>query len=239
MPFRLLVYMVELMRRMFVGTDSKKRERKQFRLPAIVPLVLYNGASEWSCVRSFKEYLAGYELFAPNVIDFEYIMINVNEPAEAELIKIPTLMNLIMFIDRKGNPGSVLRRLRKALKISSRLTIDERIQLKDWIFDVLLKKVKNKVSKKEIEGIRNVFKKEEAEDMTYALERAIDAIERRGIRKGRLEGERKGELKGELKGKLATAKAMIANGLSWETAAKCSGIPVDELKKHLESSVAQ
>jgi ornithine carbamoyltransferase len=54
-------------------------------------------------------------------------------------------------------------------------------------------------------------KKEEAEDMTYALERAIDEIERRGIRKGKLE----------------TAKAMIANGLSWETAAKYSGIPVD------------
>jgi predicted transposase/invertase (TIGR01784 family) len=54
MPFRLLVYMVELMRRIFVATESKKRERKQFRLPAIVPIVLYNGASEWSCVRSLR-----------------------------------------------------------------------------------------------------------------------------------------------------------------------------------------
>jgi hypothetical protein len=32
---------------------------------------------------------------------------------------------------------------------------------------------------------------------------------------------------------------MIADDLSWETAAKYSGIPVDELKKHLESSVVQ
>jgi predicted transposase/invertase (TIGR01784 family) len=50
MPFRLLVYMVELMRRLFARTAKKFREKKDFRLPAVVPIVLYNGAREWSCL---------------------------------------------------------------------------------------------------------------------------------------------------------------------------------------------
>jgi hypothetical protein len=78
MPFRLLVYMTELMRRLFAEAEENVRERKNFRLPAVIPIVLYNGTQKWSCVRSFKEYLAGYELFAPNIIDFEYIMINMD-----------------------------------------------------------------------------------------------------------------------------------------------------------------
>jgi predicted transposase/invertase (TIGR01784 family) len=70
MPFRLLIYMVELLRRVFADADEDTRELKSFRLPAVVPIVLYNGGSEWSAVHSFKEYLAEYALFAPYIIDF-------------------------------------------------------------------------------------------------------------------------------------------------------------------------
>jgi hypothetical protein len=56
MPFRLLVYTTELLRRLFAETEEKIRRRKDFRLPAVVPIVLYNGSDKWSCVGSFKEY---------------------------------------------------------------------------------------------------------------------------------------------------------------------------------------
>jgi hypothetical protein len=70
----------------------------------------------------------------------------------------------------------------------------------------------------------------EESEMTYAIERAIDRIERRGIRKGKIEGERRGERKGQLK----VAMAMIDDGLSPETASKCSGIPADEIVQSMK-----
>jgi hypothetical protein len=222
MPFRLLVYMVELMRRLFAKTAKKVRERKDFRLPAVVPIVLYNGADEWSYVRSFKEYLADYELFGPNLIDFEYIMINVNAPDEASLLNVPTLMNLAMFADRKGDPESILRRLRTAIKLSRQLPEDERSQLKDWILDVLLKKAKAKLSRKETSRIKKLFDNMEDADMTYALEGAIDEIERRGREDERikaavrLKAERKAaeaKLKAERE---AAVNALRAAGVSEE-----------------------
>jgi hypothetical protein len=137
----------------------------------------------------------GYELFAPNVIDFEYIMINVNEPDEAVLINVPTLMNFAMFADRKGDPESILRRLRTAIKLSRQLTEDERLQLKDWILDVLLKNAKAKLSRSQTAEIKKIFESKEEADMTYALERAIDEVERRGERRGRQDERKKAEAK--------------------------------------------
>jgi predicted transposase/invertase (TIGR01784 family) len=228
-PFRLLMYMVNLLSRLFASADSETRELKQFRLPAVVPIVLYNGPWKWSCVRSFKEYLAGYELFAPNIIDFEYIMIDINDPDETELIKIPTLMNLAMLADRKGGADDVLRRLRTVLKISARLTPDEQLQLKDWIVDVIFRKAKDKLNEDEVEDIRKSLQGKDVENMTYAIERAIDEVE--------LRGELRGKLEGKLEGKMETAGLMIKKGFPLEVASECSGISVDELKERFGSGV--
>ncbi|MQL53263.1 Rpn family recombination-promoting nuclease/putative transposase [Desulfofundulus thermobenzoicus] len=63
MPFRLLLYMVEIWRDIYNNTLAGERERKGFRLPAIVPAVLYNGRRSWTACRSFREYQAGHERF--------------------------------------------------------------------------------------------------------------------------------------------------------------------------------
>jgi predicted transposase/invertase (TIGR01784 family) len=215
--------MTELIRRMFAEADGNTRERKDFKLPAVVPIVLYNGSDKWNCARSFKEYIKSHEMFVPNIIDFEYILIDVNETDEEELSETPTLVNLAMLADRKDNPERVLRRLGKVLELSRRLTEDEKLQLKDWIFDVILKKAGNRLTDDTVEKIRKTFEREEATEMTYAIERAIDEIEQRGIRQGMREGM------------LKTAMAMIENGLPLETASECSGIPADELKRSMEN----
>ncbi|MDR1440317.1 MAG: Rpn family recombination-promoting nuclease/putative transposase, partial [Clostridiales bacterium] len=143
MPFRFLEYMAEMYGRLFYDTDENIRQQKGFRLPAVVPILLYNGADEWSCARSFGEYLSGGGLFAPNAIDFEYIMINVNAPDEPELVNTPTLVNLAMLLDRKGGAESFMRRIKTALSIVRRLTADEQAELRDWITDVTLKKARD------------------------------------------------------------------------------------------------
>jgi hypothetical protein len=221
--------MTEMYCRLFYDADENNREQKGFRLPAIVPIVLYNGADEWSCVRSFKEYLAGYTLFVPNVIDFEYIMINVNAPDEEELINTPTLVNLAMLLDRKSDRESMLRRIRTALKISKRLTPDEREELTDWVYDVLLKKMQGKLDKAKLEEIRKSFEQEDENEMTYAIERVIDEA----VRDGEVRGEVRGEARGEARKALETARAMINDGLTVEMASRYSGIPADELRHRI------
>jgi predicted transposase/invertase (TIGR01784 family) len=227
MPFRLLVYMTELLRRLFAEADENVRARKDFRLPAVVPIILYNGSDKWNCVGSFKEYLASHELFVPNVIDFEYILIDINAPDEAAFLETPTLVNLAMLADRKGKPERVLRRLSKVLELSGRLTQDEQLQLSAWVFDVILRKAKGKLDADMIDHIGKAFERKEGTEMTYAIERAMDELEQRGIRKGKIEG------------KLETAVSMFNDGLPFETASKYTGIPADEIKRSLEKQKPQ
>ena len=78
MPYRLLVYMMGIWRDVLKNIDPKEAERKEFRLPSIVPIVLYNHKDRWTASRNFKETLAEAELFKEFVVDFKYILIDVN-----------------------------------------------------------------------------------------------------------------------------------------------------------------
>jgi predicted transposase/invertase (TIGR01784 family) len=216
MPFRLLLYMAALYNHLFKQTPEKEREVKGFRLPAVVPMVLYNGESEWSCVRSFKEYLGDYELFMPYAIDFEYMLINVNEPDEAELLKIPVLINAVMALDQKGGDREMLRRLRQALRIYGRLPGDQQVELVDWVRDVFRKKVR---SKKKIDEIVELFEKGDKTNMTYAIERVFDEIEARGEAKGETRGEKRGAEK-----VIAMARA---------------GLSLDEIERQIKKDSAE
>jgi hypothetical protein len=78
MPYRLLLYTVEIWRDIFNNTAKKDRERKSFRLPAIIPAVLYNGADKWTSALNFKELQANYRQFEKHLLDFRYILFDVN-----------------------------------------------------------------------------------------------------------------------------------------------------------------
>jgi hypothetical protein len=78
MPYRLLTYMTGIWRDVLKNTDPKEAERKDFRLPSIVPIVLYNSKERWTACRQFRQVLAASELFGEHVVDFKYILIDVN-----------------------------------------------------------------------------------------------------------------------------------------------------------------
>ena len=60
MPYRLLHYMSGIWQNYLrLLPETQSIERKSFRLPAIVPIVLYNGERHWTAARSFRAMLAG------------------------------------------------------------------------------------------------------------------------------------------------------------------------------------
>ncbi|WP_017752317.1 Rpn family recombination-promoting nuclease/putative transposase, partial [Clostridium tyrobutyricum] len=77
MPMRLLFYIVELWRERLKNTSKKDIRNKNFKLPAVVPMVLYNGKNKWTASRNFKDILGSNELFDENIIDFRYILFDV------------------------------------------------------------------------------------------------------------------------------------------------------------------
>ena len=100
MPFRLLVYMTAIWMDFFKNTDEKRRKRKDYRLPPIIPLVLYNGAPDWTAPLHFKDKVAHSDRFNGYVCDFEYILINVCKLDRGEIKKRNTLIDNILLADQ-------------------------------------------------------------------------------------------------------------------------------------------
>jgi len=78
--------MVEIWGNVLKETDKKEVRRKDFRLPVIIPCVLYNGSNNWTAKKSFKETLFKFEQFGEFVLDFKYILIDIRRYKDEELL---------------------------------------------------------------------------------------------------------------------------------------------------------
>ena len=171
MPYRLLLYMVEIWRTVLKDTDRKEAERKDFKLPVIVPCVLYNGGDNWTAVRSFSETLTRHEEFDEFVLDFKYILFDVKRYNDEDLLNLANVIGAVFFIDKTKDKGKdLLERLSVVAKRMQELA-DEDIDVL-WVW---LKNIANRgLSKDKEKEIEEIFQKErKVENMVYAIERVM------------------------------------------------------------------
>ena len=77
MPYRLLLYIVEILRHYYNQSDVNERTRKNFKFPAVFPVVFFNGSGEWTVPQNLKEMFFGYERFGDYLINFNYALVDV------------------------------------------------------------------------------------------------------------------------------------------------------------------
>ncbi len=193
MPFRLLAYIYALLNTIFTQTDTNTRERSDFRLPTVVPIVLYNGSSEWSAVRRFRDYQNAPDIFGTHAIDFSYILLNVNRFDDDELLDLGNLISSVFLLDKVNDSNSIITNLNKIASIFTSLSSDEQIEFTDWLRDVLISRIP-KGNKEVIEDAVAGLSMREALDMTYAIERVLDEMIEKSKLDGKLEGKAEGKV---------------------------------------------
>ncbi|HHW44624.1 MAG TPA: transposase [Desulfotomaculum sp.] len=204
MPFRLLLYMVEVWRDIYNNTPESERERKGFRLPAIIPAVLYNGANNWTAALSFKEMLAGYRQFEEHVLDFRYVLFDVNRYDAEELYRAANLVASIFALDQKMDAEELVGRLRKLAGVLKNLSRDEFRRFAAWLGHVLKARLPEPLRDK-VDRIIGDVNPWEVEKMITNLEITLEEMqqqaEMRGLLKGRAEGRAEGEARGKAEAK--------------------------------------
>jgi hypothetical protein len=121
-PYRLLQYMLEIWRTIIKDTGKKESTRKDFKLPVIVPCVLYNGRYNWTACTSFKETLVANEFFHDYILDFKYILIDVVRYEEEELLQLGNLIGAVFYIDQKPQYDEMIKRLKKLVDLLKKLS---------------------------------------------------------------------------------------------------------------------
>lgn len=137
MPFRLLVYITELLKRLFNDTAKKERERKSFCLPAIIPVVFYNGVAPWPVSQSFKEYTSNGALFGNHVIDFKYTLVDLSREETQTILATNQLLDNVFILDKSSDSESLKRNLLTVIPRFSFMPPEEKKELKEYIADVL------------------------------------------------------------------------------------------------------
>ena len=150
MPFRLLRYIVELMKREFDNTPENERKSVNYRMPAVIPVILFNGADKWSVVRSFKEYLQDYEKFGEYIIDFKYLLFDLNRMTDETLLSTNRLLDIVFMLDKNPNRKRMEKPLSIAAKEFQSMSEYDRLDMINWIKYIFLNNIKDESTKEEL-----------------------------------------------------------------------------------------
>ena len=221
MPFRLLMYMTELEKRIFGLEDIYTRNKKDFKLPPIVPIVLYNGISNWNVARSFSEYTGATWVSDRYTIDFKYFFLDLKEKAKELLTSTNTLIDNKFILDQARSTEELKMGIEVVVRRLKALNEDEQIELVDWVRDVLMKKAKDK---KLVEEACEIMKKGDALNMTYAIERIFDEENAKFLKKG-IEQE-----------KIRIIHNMLMLNIPVDQIAKVVELSIEEIEKMRETA---
>ncbi len=216
------VYMTEVWRDIFKNVSSKEAGRKSFRLPVIVPIVLYNGQAQWTVPLHFKETLNSPELFLDQVVDFQYILINVNSYQEEELLQLSNLLGAVFLVDQAKSIAEIIERLKKLSGVIKKMEPEEFRLFISWTENILTRGISS-VKKEEITGIMKKSHPEEVETMISNVERVI--------KKSLKDAEKQGEKQGIERGIIKVAKQMLAAGEDIEKIMRYTGLSREEIEE--------
>ena len=186
MPLRLLFYINEILRDHTKNLVKNGRvNKKSFDVPAIVPIVLYNSIRKWNAPRYFKDIIKNGELFGDYIVNFRYILFDVNhEYTKEELIRNNNITSAIFLLDQKVEPLEFIDRLKIVALEFNKLTDSQKMILKKWI--------RNTVDETIVEDsikILDLNKEEEVKNMVannaFIIKEMKEKVRKEGMEEGK------------------------------------------------------
>src|SRR6056297_500865 len=223
MPFRLLEYMIRLWRR-HIQEKGLVAENKPFQLPAILPIVFYDGDQQegWTAERQFIKKVNHHEVFQPYTPNYEYILVDLTLIGVKELEQLKNPNSLILLLDKCRTPEG-LKQLRELSDDFWKAVVE--IAKRNGLFDLL----------KEVVYI--IMKNYHASD--EIISETMEKLNKGQVKEGMLiysEGldVLKAEEKGERKKAIETAINLYKMGLTIEQIAQATGLDKEKLKEILK-----
>jgi predicted transposase/invertase (TIGR01784 family) len=111
MGYRLLLYIVEILRHYYNNSDENERERKDFKFPVVIPLVFYTGKGKWSASLNLKEMFESYKVFGDYVLNFTYALVDAKGYTEEDMRNFGSkLLKIVMLLEQAKSFDEVSER---------------------------------------------------------------------------------------------------------------------------------
>ena len=181
MPYRILEYEIEIMKS---AIDIRKVKNKEYKLPFVIPIVLYTGKKKWDAKRYLEESqetLDGVKMKAGN-----YNLVDINDFTKEELLQGKTLISKMMLLEKSESTEESIEMLEKIIPNTNK---EEKELLKRVITILFGEKIGEEKTKELIEKIDG------GEEKMLDLVDMIRNENKMYINIGRKEGRKEGEIK--------------------------------------------
>ena len=244
MALRVLNYITNFYMDFLVNNKSVKK------LPAVFPIVLYNGEARWTAPVNLSELIEQTPPLGAFALDFQYFLIAENQYSQEALLNIRNIVSTL-FLAESYYDVKVLEV--ELLNLFSSESDKQAVSLfLNWFKQLAFH---GRLESEDYESLESIYRTEEEVKtmLVTALEREREQIFQNGLREGEqkgkqegllegeqkgkqeglLEGEQKGKqkglLEGEQKGRIETAKAMLAKEMEMTLIAEITNLPEAQL----------
>ena len=236
MALRVLNYITNFYMDFLVNNRGVKK------LPAVFPIVLYNGESPWTAPVNLSALIEQNPPLGAFALDFQYFLIAENRYSQEALLKIRNIVSTLFLAESHYDVDLLEVEL---LNVFSSEVDKEAVSLfLNWFRQLAFH---GRIEPEDYESLESIYRTEEEVKtmLVTALERDRERFFQNGLRegkqegllegeqKGRIEGEQKGRIEGEQKGrieeKIETAKAMLAKGMEMTLISEITNLPEAQL----------
>ena len=224
------------------------------KLPAVFPIVLYNGEAPWTAPVNLSALIEQTPPLGAFGLDFQYFLIAENRYSQEALLNIRNIVSTL-FLAESHYDIDVLEV--ELLNLFSSEVDKEAVSLfLNWFKQLAFH---GRFESEDYESLESIYRTEEEVKtmLVTALERERERFFQNGLRegeqKGRTEGEQKGRTEGkqeglregkqeglregeqkglregEQKGRIETAKAMLAKGMEMTLISEITNLPEAQL----------
>ena len=209
MPLRILEYQVAIIRS---AIDKSKIKNKSYKIPLVIPIVLYTGKQKWNASKYLEEIQE--KIKDQNIKIGNYCLVDINNYTEKELLEDDAFLSKMMLIEKSKNTEEIAKILEKiVIKIQK-----EDKKLLKRIIEMILEEKIGSAKTKEI-----IKKLEKESDYMLAVVDMIRKENQMYIDMGRKDGKK--ETIKEIVNK------MLRKNLPEKTISEITGISQQEIEK--------
>ena len=227
--------------------DYLQTQKNPKNLPAVFPLLLYNGDKKWTAPVAIETLIEGNELLGKYGIRFQYFKLAENEFDKEKLLKISNLIStlflaeahydieeleeqFLLLFEKEEDKKSI------SLLLNWFLNLHEHGRITSAAYDKLERVYKDKEEVKEmlITAIKKekkaIFEDGLQQGLQKGLQKGLQEGLEKGLQKGLQKGIETGKQKGQREKSIDVARRMLAFGQDIELIHKVTGLPVAEIE---------
>ena len=204
------------------------------KLPAVFPIVLYNGAAPWTAPVNLSELIEQNPPLGTFGLDFQYFLIAENRYSQEALLNIRNIVSTLFLAESDYDLDMLVVEL---LNLFSSEGDRQAVSLfLNWFKQLAFH---GRIEPEDYESLESIYWNEE--EVKTMLVTALERERERFFQNGLREGKQEGLLEGEQKGRIETAKVMLAKGMEMALISEITNLPEAQLLqlKNAPSSVKE